>query len=399
MIKFNEFKKTLAGFLAMAMVFSPIVTSTAFAADATTDPASGSVSNNGSTEGFVKEEAFSVVLPTISDNSLAFKLDPQGLLKVSGNDAKFNTVEAGDIVFINKISTNNSYGDFNKSNVIYATNKSSYDVKFSVDVSMTKGTSTNQVTFVSNNAAVSGNSALNVYVAAVPETNYISYNDVSGNSFAAISSNASSVAFPLDSDGNASLAYKIPGISSNYTVSKNGISYNYVQKPDATGWKSVGFTLTGSCNPTADWSDFDAEKTELDLELSWTLTRASGTEQDYVSANNPAGLIVDVPAIPDATPTTLTYSLASGTGVSFVCAKTPVDVAVTLFGTNYSLNGIAGTSTAVGADLDITGNTVSVTHDLITTYEFTAGTTLNVVVFYDTDDLTDSTVTAVTIEN
>lgn len=395
MIKFKEFKKTLAAFLAMAMVFSPIVTSTAFAADTTTEPASGSVSGNGSTEGYVKEEAFCVVLPTISSNTLDFKLDPQGLLKVSGNDAKFNTVKAGDIVFVNKISTNNSYGDFNQSNVIYATNKSSYDVKFAVDVTMTKGTSANQVNFVSNNAAVSANEALNLYVAAVPETTYISYDSVSGNSFSAISSNASSVEFPLSSAGAASLAYKIPGISSNYTISKNGVSYNYIQKPDASGWNTVGFTLTGSCNPTADWSSFDADNTTLNLELVWNLTRATGTEENYVSSNNPDGLIKNVPA---ETPTALTYTLSSGTGVSFTCAKTPVDVAVTLFGTNYSLNGIAGTSTAVAADLGITGNTVTVTHNLITTYEYTAGKTLEIVVFYDADNLSDCTTTSVTME-
>lgn len=294
MTKFKEFKKTVATILAAAMVFSPITSSIAFAADVTTAPANGSVSSSGGTEGYVDQEAFCVVLPTVTSNTLEFKLDPQGLLTVSGNDSKFADVSAGDIVFMNKISVNGSYGNFNESNVIYAINKSSYDVTFGVDVTMTNGTSTNQVTFVSSADLVTSGNDLNVYMAAVPETNAIAYDDVSANGFAAVASTPSSVSFALNTTGAAKLAYKISGLSSNYTISKNGTSYNYVQKDDATGWQSVGFTLTGKCNPNANWKEFNDANAQLTLNLAWTLTKASGSEEDYVSANNPAGLIKSV---------------------------------------------------------------------------------------------------------
>lgn len=290
MTKFKEFKKTVATVLAAAMVFSPITSSVAFA-DTTTDPANSSVSSSGSTEGYVVQEAFSVVLPTVTSDELAFKLDPQGLLTVSGNDAKYAAVSAGDVVFTKKVSVNSSYGKFNESNVIYAINKSSYDVTFGVDVTMTNGTSTNQVTFVSSADLVTSGNDLNLYMAAVPETSYVPYASVSGSNFVAVASTPSSVSFALDETGAASLAYKIPGVSSNYTISKNGTSYNYVQKANATGWNAVGFTLTGKCNPNADWKAFNDEQTQLTLNLAWTLTKASGSEEDYVSSGNPAGLI------------------------------------------------------------------------------------------------------------
>lgn len=330
MTKFKEFKKTVATILAAAMVFSPITSSIAFAADPLTDPAKGSVSSSGGTEGYVVEEAFSVVLPTITSANLAFKLDPQGLLTVSGNDTKYTSsnVAAGDVVFTGKVSVNGSYGKFNSSNVIYATNKSSYDVTFSVDVTMTNGTSTNQVTFVSSADLVTSGNDLNVYMAAVPETNAIAYDDVSGNGFAAVASTPSSVSFALNTAGAAKLAYKISGLSSNYTISKNGTSYNYVQKDDATGWQSVGFTLTGKCNPNANWKDFNDANAQLTLNLAWTLTKASGSEEDYVSSGNPAGLIKSV-----ATAPTTAYAV-------FFPDDQNTYVALTAFADDYTSTGL-----------------------------------------------------------
>lgn len=344
MTKFKEFKKTVATILAAAMVFSPITSSIAFAADVTTAPANGSVSSSGGTEGYVDQEAFCVVLPTVTSNTLEFKLDPQGLLTVSGNDSKFANVSAGDIVFMNKISVNGSYGNFNESNVIYAINKSSYDVTFGVDVTMTNGTSTNQVTFVSSADLVTSGNDLNVYMAAVPETNAIAYDDVSGNGFAAVASTPSSVSFALNTAGAAKLAYKISGLSSNYTISKNGTSYNYVQKDDATGWQSVGFTLTGKCNPNANWKEFNDANAQLTLNLAWTLTKASGSEENYVSSNNPAGLIKNVAptqayAMDDGTAVYVALGAFSGTGADASSSNPGFEDAEASDVTNLTING------------------------------------------------------------
>jgi hypothetical protein len=300
MINFKEFKKTMASVLAMAMVFSPVASSTAFAADYTTDAATAKVASSGTTEGYVKEEAFCVTLPTTSDDTLKFKLDPQGLLSISGDGyEKYADVNAGDIVFTNKVSSDevSVSSNLNTSNVFYATNKSSYDVTFSVDVSMT---SKNGVKFVSNSAAVSANEDLNLYVTAVPEKNYISYNKVSASNFTAISSTpATADAFVISSNGTTHFAYKVSGNQDNYEISRNGTgdsaTYTYVQKTSASDWNSVGFTITGSCNPNADWTAFNTAKTSLDLQFTWTITKSSGAETP-ITGKTADGLVHDATA-------------------------------------------------------------------------------------------------------
>lgn len=386
MTKFKEFKKTVATVLAAAMVFSPITSSVAFAADTTVDPAKGSVSSSGTTEGYVVQEAFSVVLPTVASSTLKFTLDPQGLLKVSGNDTKYATVSAGDVVFVNKKSANGvPYGDFSKSNVIYATNKSSYDVTFGVDVTMTNGTSTNQVTFVSSADLVTSGNDLNIYMAAVPEKNYISYADVSGNSFVAVASTPSSVSFALDETGAASLAYKIPGVSSNYTISKNNASYNYVQKANATGWQSVGFTLTGKCNPNADWKAFNDANTQLTLNLAWTLSKASGSEENYVSSNNPAGLIKGIAS---------GYTYVKGTALSITV--TPTDSSATISDVAYKMNPSGSWVGFIkGTDYTVAGNTITFPANSGDLYNSASSTPLEVIlgVEFSSGQIIESTLT------
>lgn len=354
MTKFKELKKTVAGIMAMAMVFIPVmsgvVSTTALAANQT-DPLSGNViaSENG-TEGYVSTNAFNVTLPTISANNVAFKLDPQGLLSVSGNDAVYENVEAGNIVFTGKVSGNeltSLSSNYDTSNVFYATNKSSYDITFSIDASLSNtAASENAVTFVSNNAAVSANTDRNIYFAVVPETNYISYNRVSENGFQALSVNAATgyaQALTQKADGSAaaSLAFRVSGNENNYGFTKDA-SGNYayeITNVSANDWKTVGFSLTGACNPNADWYQFDQDNENLELTIAWTLTKAADTEA--YGAGCPDGMIKAVPAATEIT--TLGYNTTTRAFWITIPGETTANVANV---SNFTITPTGGSATA-----------------------------------------------------
>lgn len=309
-----KLKKVLAAFMAVSMAFMPM---TALAADPTVDPsvttapATGDVTGEGEFEGFVKEEAFCVVLPTVTAEQLKFILDPQGLLKHK-DGSKYASLNPGSIVFPETESTS--------SDVIYATNKSSYNVRLDVSLNM-KNTTTVPVTFLSDKSKVNQDDNLNVYFAAIPEKVKIA------DKSATITSDPSAIAFPIDNALSTSFAYDIDGKPANYetTYKTDEDKYEYNIRSginEDTDWDTVGFTLTGTCNPNADWTEYNekanaaSDAENLSCTLAWTMTKTEGDTEDYTTTDNPACLIKTEAAPSVTSANTLEYSAASNGDVT-----------------------------------------------------------------------------------
>lgn len=283
-------KKLTAALMAatLALAMTPV---SVFAAEDTTDPATGEIIGDGNLEGYVEEDAFCVILPTTTAADLAFVLDPQGLLEI-GEDTEYSGAEKGKIAF----TANEGEAS---SKVIYATNKSSSDVRFDVDVTITNASPV-AVTFVDSEDTVETptTDALNVYFAAVPEGAKIA------DTSSVTSAPSDTIAFAADASGKSSLSYIIDGKKDNYNIIKTDGVYSYAIKDeieDTTDWNTVGFTLTGACNSQADWSDFDAaaksdstkETQKLTCKLAWTMTKATGDEVAYENGDT-TGLVKEI---------------------------------------------------------------------------------------------------------
>lgn len=318
-----KLKKFAAVFMVATLTTAPL---TAFAADVT-DPANatGTASGAGSIEGYVKEEAFSVVLPTVAANALDFKLDPQALLAISDN-TNYGSETAGSVVFT---ATKKASSD-----VVFATNHSSYPVLLSVDVKMTNDV-TNPVKIITDKSKINDDTNLNVYFAAVPEQKPAAVSTYT------TSTPSTKVALPVDGTSlESKFAYSIAGTTDNYKIKYDDSTkiYSYAAI-DAPKWDSVGFTLTGLCNKNADWSTFNTGKGALKCDLTWDIKKADTTTPYTVDgtpvADDAYGLVATTPAkvapsvstttatFTKATPSdvTINYSLGSATKVSEVYVK------------------------------------------------------------------------------
>jgi len=294
-------KKLVALFLAASLALSP-------ASLALAD--TGSATGSGSTEGYVVEEAFDVTLPTVSATDLNFKLDPQGLLKISDPD-NYGSEVPGSIIFPTTKTTS--------SPVMFAENDSSFPVLLGVEVTLTND-ATNPVTIVDDSSTVATGTGNNVYFAVVPEQKYTDVSDYD------TSKPSEDVALALDpTTAKQSLYFKVDGTKDNYKIvdandDPADPDYQYVPI-DAPDWDSVGFTITGLCNENADWAAFDTANGALSLNLVWNMDVVPEGSTVTSAGNDAYGLVTyTAPAAPvtpvDPSITTLTYPLTAATAVN-----------------------------------------------------------------------------------
>lgn len=295
-------KKILA--LAMATMMTLSSTVIAFADDKTTESeAAGTITGEGTSEGYVEKSIFTVSVPTVS--TVPFRIDPQELLlatkdktngltafTIDGSDAAagygdktlFGTIEettgtftskSANIDFINKSSFEVDVEI--KASVTGLTDDSTYDValldkdtafgtatEMKLTLTPTAGTSTagkvtpgqtaGEATYIAETGATS-----TVKVAAAPET-----------------------AFEVakDTDGN----------------------YNYalIGNTDAIAFNSVTFNLAGTVNKAADWKAFDEADTAMNVSLAYSVKKHVDNEEAAFSTGDAVG--------------TINYSKGKGTG-------------------------------------------------------------------------------------
>ena len=260
-------KRFLAVLLAATMVFGSAVT--AFAADPT-ESTSGSgtaVNGQGQAEGYVNTTVVKVVLPVTTDNTFAFIMDPQEMLKTTGGarlGSAWTQPENDTFVYF---KTANGYA--NKSDTVYFINKSTdaaLDVTVTAVATPASGTGVTPIGFgTSTTAAHTVTDSAKLYLAT----------NVGGKA----------TAF---TDDGLTVTTKVAAAKSNgestseYTIVYNTKTkaYEYAEKAGST-FQAVPIYLEGSVTHYAT----AAQAPKVTLTWSWAEKADSGQTAGAASVN------------------------------------------------------------------------------------------------------------------
>lgn len=282
-------QKILAGVMAATMVLSSSVV--AFADE-------GTATGEGKLEGTVDTDVFSVELPTVATDgsTLAFTLDPEGLISKTNNAAYTGKTFGDGTLFFQNTSGTTDYS--NTSDTLTVTNKSSVkaDVTVTASVNAAGIALTDDDTFADDTSA----------------SMYLAITD--GTTETAIGNSGATVTAEIDAAPDDAYVYKYDAT--------NGYSYELDSSFTGT-FDTFDFKLTGAANAAGDWSAFaDAAPT---VELVWTVVAHSDA---YVSST---ALSVGNESV--------TLAMPAGVTVSGVTAnKTDGTTATLVSGNTYTVS-------------------------------------------------------------
>lgn len=310
-------KKLVALGLASMMLLS--TTTVAFAADASSAPATGSIAGDGGIVGYIDKEVFTVTLPTTSD--VNFTIDPQELKLAT--DATFkvddNTAQAGygaKVLFEN--ANKNSDGYATKSKAIAVVNKSTFDVDVKLDAKVTGLSKAGEydIKMVDDVSTAGTDTAMSLKITPTTGTSTKGAAISSGTVGTAVTLNGTaegvSVVQKVDTieDPSSAVAYEVG------TDGSGGYVYKLKDNVESIAFEAVEFNLSGEVNTAADWSKFNEDGSKaLKVELTYTIDKHVEGPQVTMSAD---GLIT-------ITGLTATKNLA-----------TMDDITLTADGTTYS---------------------------------------------------------------
>lgn len=308
MRKMGFFKKTAAMVLAAAMVIT-------VAPNVNAAGQSGSVTGDSFMEGVMPKDVVDVVLPTVTNDTYKFILDPADLL--SRYDANKDKYTKSSVYFSNAAGTYTGTSD-----VATATNKSTCDVVLGVDVSVTN-VATNPVTFT-DSASVSTGTDKNLYVGLVPTAKGTVADAATPVAGALNTGKAKAVA-----NGATGTSFLLTGTTDNFDVKQtadenatSGHAYNYVAKTTGATWTTAGFALTAACNPAADWAAFntasqDKENGEnLQVTVAYSMDVPTAAQKEELATLTPDGDTGEVALTRNVSPTAtydVTYDKVNGT--------------------------------------------------------------------------------------
>lgn len=281
----------LRKFMALGLVALLTMSQTimAFATD-TTDPelATGNTSGDGSLEGYVDTDVFTVTLPTAP--TVDFKLDPQELLLVSAPAATLD----GSVLatgYGNKILFADQTNYTTESASLDIVNKSTFSVDVTVNAKLsglTKEDETNpydiKVLDSTAEAFEFGDDtaiAMNLTTSAATSTNgTIAPVDPAVETTTALTDAADGVTVvsTVDSIDDIDTAYEIKYADSVY-------SYGLKDDVSAVPFKAVSLSLSGTLNDKADWTNFSKD---ADPSLRVDITYSVAKHVDYVAPTNVA---------------------------------------------------------------------------------------------------------------
>lgn len=276
-------KKMAALVLAASMVMSSAMV--AFAEDPVTPGGTGNVSGTGTVEGHVNKEVLNVDLPTVpvGTSAFAYTMDPERLIQ--GTDAaKYaegtNFPDKNGDTGVYFLTGDDTYA--NTSNIYQVINKSSAAVDLTVEV-IAEQNSAKDITLGTSTTPTG----------TTPEL-YLGLKV--GNTDQAVSLTKASVTKTIaGTPGN----FKIAVVTGEDGTTK---SYAYQEKEDATSWKAMNISMTGSVNNV----DIAADTTAPTVKVTWSWKKAA----DNATASADAVDYTGVPAT-SSVPSTVTIP-ASG---------------------------------------------------------------------------------------
>ncbi|MEZ3473935.1 MAG: hypothetical protein K1W27_14210 [Lachnospiraceae bacterium] len=282
----KNYKKILAGVLATSMVLGN--SAVVFADEG------GQAKGSGKVEGQVKNEVFSVVLPTESDYAGAFDyiIDPLQLIKNdAGNNGnkydktKFDFDQNATVFFYNGYDTSTpakmKYTE--TSNALKVENKSSMPVKVGISL---KASEVDGITFTSDNTFASDTNT-SLYLGIVEKGFTLA--ETAGATATALTSLDDDA--DINSNGIAKLEVTLPalaptnagGTDKAFVTQWNPVRNAYEFVANTAVDKTTTyceFQVTGKCNTATgvDWLDILAAGETPELEIMWSIQDPTGAQ-------------------------------------------------------------------------------------------------------------------------
>ncbi len=292
-------RKLLALGLAGLMIISSAMP--VFAADATSEPATGSISGTGTIEGYIDKDVFTVTLPTVTATN--FSIDPQELKMAVAPAASKYQLDGADatagygkkVIFNYTPEGGSTAADYTKSASIKVVNKSTFDVDVKVDAAVT-GLKTDDydIALVEDVTAdtVTGPAislVLTDSTATLTGTTEASLTKVSDKKL----TGTDSFTYKVAKSANVDNAYEVKNASGVY-------SYSIKSDVSAIPFNELVLNVSGAVKDDADWTDFNAATTKsLKLDVTYSVTKhvdnaapvftASTTEVGVINYTTGAG--------------------------------------------------------------------------------------------------------------
>ena len=294
----KNYRKILAGVLATSMVLGN--SAVVFADEG------GSAKGSGKVEGQVKQEVFSVVLPTESDYAGVFDytIDPMQLI-TSADSSKYDTnkykFDANKTVFFyngiqEDVADNKDKLTYtSESNKLEVENKSSLPVKLTVSLSASgaEGIMLSTKSDFTESDGTTPNEDPSLYLEIAGKDYTVDSTDATGAHTAGATTKTASI----NSNGVASFDVNLAALVKKGTTDLafmtqwNPIrnTYEYVEDVAAdritTGFE---FSVKGACNPntdSADWMDALENCVTPELGIVWSISDPTGAQITLDQAN------------------------------------------------------------------------------------------------------------------
>lgn len=273
----NALKKLMVFSMTGALALSPMSAMAAEQGEVTTNGASNSTTGTGSVEGYVDKEVFTVVLPTteeVTKASMAFIIDPQGLIKNTNGVAHENATTTEDKGLYFKNSTG-SYSA--SSDSLTVKNKGTTKVSVKLDATVKDLTGIK----LSDSADMTGTDP-EIYLAL----------------------KAGEDTTPIAGDSSSATVTKtleaLPESDFKTIYDNDSSSYKFViddtKVTGDTSLPSLDFNLTGAANTNTSISWADVTSANPSVDLTWTLSKLTTAAPSVNStANFTKGTELNIP--------------------------------------------------------------------------------------------------------
>lgn len=211
----------------------------------------GSKTGSGRVEGIVNTDVYQVVLPTVSNQTFNFIIDPLELInQTDGAGYGGKTFEADSTLFFRRTDSGAKEDYSSASNPITITNRGSAPIEVSLNVSMIS--SSLGGIRMTDDREFKGDTGASLYMAVAD-----------GDHIMPVGTRGVSVKTTLDAAPKEAFEY-------GYNKEKGRYTYALKKNMDSGVFSTRSFQITGAANKNGDWSDFTEASPEI--KISWKIT-------------------------------------------------------------------------------------------------------------------------------
>lgn len=214
----------------------------------------------GKVEGIVDTDVYQVVLPTVSDHTFDFIIDPMKMIDRT-NGAKYGdkTFEKNATFFFRRTDKGKREDYSSISNPITIINKSSIPVDVSMNVSVPS--SSLDGIRLSEDKEFKGNSDASLYIAVM-----------NGDKITPVGVNGLSIDTTLGA---------VPKDAYEYNYNKERGKYTYALKKnlDSSIFSACSFQIAGAANENGDWSEFAEASPQI--RIVWKITEKKEIQEEH----------------------------------------------------------------------------------------------------------------------